>query len=162
MTLCLILLAPSIGTVFAEDKKTDYDAEIKAAQNKASGIQSELETSLAAVNEVYKKAYASKQAVADGQSKIEDLTRQITKTDEELQARESVMAEQMRQAQTENVASSFITTIMSSNNLADMITRMVSLSTYRQMQNEKVEKLDQLKTASTKLKSDLESQQTQL
>ena len=72
------------------------------------------------------------------------------------------MAEQMRQAQTENVASSFITTIMSSNNLADMITRMVSLSTYRQMQNEKVEKLDQLKTASTKLKSDLESQQTQL
>ena len=162
MTLCLILLVPSIGTVFAEDKKTDYDAEIKAAQNKASGIQSELETSLTAVNEVYKKAYASKQAVANGQSKIDDLTRQMTQTDEELKARESVMAEQMRQAQAENVTSSFITTSMSSNNLSDMITRMVSLNTYRQMQNEKVEKLDQLKIVSAKLKSDLESQQAQL
>jgi predicted nuclease with TOPRIM domain len=43
-----------------------------------------------------------------------------------------------------------------------MITRMVSLNTYRQMQNEKVEKLDQLKIVSAKLKSDLESQQAQL
>jgi cystine transport system substrate-binding protein len=59
---------------------------IKAAQNKASGIQSELETSLTAVNEVYKKAYASKQAVANGQSKIDDLTCQMTQTDEELKA----------------------------------------------------------------------------
>ncbi|GAB2023068.1 3D domain-containing protein [Pseudolactococcus yaeyamensis] len=162
MTLCLILLLPSVTSVVADDKKTDYDAEIKAAQGKASGIQADLEASLTAVNEVYQKAYASMQAVADGQSKIDDLTHQMTKNDEELKARESVMAEQMRQAQTENVASSFIVTIMSSNNLSDMITRVVSLTTYRQMQNEKVEKLDKLKTASTKLKADLESQQTQL
>ncbi|GAA2833786.1 3D domain-containing protein [Lactococcus raffinolactis] len=162
MALCLILLAPSVGTVFADDSKTDYDAEIKAAQSKASGIQADLEASLTTVNQVYQKAYASKQAVADGESKIAELTSQIAKTDEEIKAREVVMAEQMRQAQTENVASNFITMIMSSGNFSDMITRMVSLTTYRQMQNEKVEKLDQLKTASTKMKADLESQQAQL
>ena len=162
MALCLILLAPSVGTVFAEDSKPDYDAAIQAAQNKASGIQAELEASLTTVNQVYQKAYASKQAVADGESKIAELTSQIAKTDDEIQARQAVMAAQMRQAQTENVASSFITTIMSSNNFSDMITRMVSLTTYRQMQNEKVEQLDQLKTASTQLKADLESQQVQL
>ena len=162
MALCLILLAPSVGAVFADDSKTDYDAEIKAAQSKASGIQADLEASLTTVNQVYQKAYASKQAVADGESKIAELTSQIAKTDEEIKAREVVMAEQMRQAQTENVASNFITMIMSSGNFSDMITRMVSLTTYRQMQNEKVEKLDQLKTTSTKMKADLESQQAQL
>ncbi len=55
MTLCLILLAPSIGMVFAEDSKPDYDAAIQAAQNKASGIQAELEASLTTVNQVYQK-----------------------------------------------------------------------------------------------------------
>ncbi|MGX6990508.1 3D domain-containing protein [Pseudolactococcus reticulitermitis] len=162
LTLCLILLTPSIGRVFANDKTSTYDAEIKAAQSKASGIQADLEASLTAVNLVYQKAYASKQAVADGESKIADLTSQIAKTDDEIKAREAVMASQMRQAQTENVSSSFIETIMASGNFSDMITRVVSLTTYRKMQNEKVEKLNDLKTASTKLKSDLESQQTQL
>ena len=101
MALCLILLAPSVGAVFADDSKTDYDAEIKAAQSKASGIQADLEASLTTVNQVYQKAYASKQAVADGESKIAELTSQIAKTDEEIKAREVVMAEQMRQAQTD-------------------------------------------------------------
>ena len=162
MVLCLILLVPSLGMVFANDKKPDYDAEIKAAQSKASGIQADLEASLTAVNQVYQKAYASKQAVSDGEKEIAKLTSQIDKTDEEIKAREAIMAAQMRQAQTENVASSFITMIMSSGNFSDMITRVVSLTTYRQMQNEKVEKLDQLKIASTKMKSDLENQQAQL
>jgi cystine transport system substrate-binding protein len=70
MTLCLILLVPSIGTVFAEDKKTDYDAEIKAAQNKASGIQSELETSLTAVNEVYKRHMRVSKLLRMGKAKL--------------------------------------------------------------------------------------------
>lgn len=157
----ILVITPSL-TAFAEEKKTDYDAEIKSAQDKASGIQAELQATLTTVNEVYQKAYASKQAVTKGQAKIAEISANITATEQEIVQREAVMAKQMRQLQVENIDASFLSTIISSDNLSDMITRVISLQTYRKMQNEKVEQLEQTKTDLTKLKARLQTQQTQL
>lgn len=162
ITLGIILLTPTFVTVAAQDKKTDYDAEIQAAKAASTGIQAELETSLAAVNQVYQKAYESKKAVTDSQANIEALTKQIGQTDAEMAARKAVMGEQLRQVQTDNISTNFITTLMSAGNLSDMITRMVSLTTYRNMQAEKVTNLDQLRANSIALKSDLKTQQVKL
>jgi cystine transport system substrate-binding protein len=161
LVLGLIVATPA-GTAFAEEKKTDYDAEIKAAQEQASGIQADLETTLSAVNQAYQKAYSSKQAVADGQAKLTDISANITATEQEIAQREAIMGRQMRQLQVENVESTFLSTIMNARNLSDMITKVVSLNTYRKMQNEKLEQLEQARTDLAQLKIDLQTQQTQL
>lgn len=157
--LGVVLLFPTFGTVFAEDQKSDLDAKMAAAKAQASGIQSDLEKALADVNQVYQKAYESKQAVIDGQKKLDDLSKQMASNDQELAAREIVMAQQMRQLQTEPVSANFITTILTAGNLSDLITRVVSLNTYRQMQNEKVANLEQLKAKAVMLKDELKIQQ---
>jgi cystine transport system substrate-binding protein len=161
-SVVILLLTLSFGTVFAEDKKTDYAAEIKTAQDEASGIQAELDTTLTAVNDVYQKAYASKQAVVNGQAKITEISAAITQTEAEITEREAVMAKQMRKLQVDNVESTFLSTILSSKNLSDMLTKVVSLQTYRKMQNEKVVQLDKSKTDLTQLRADLQIQQKQL
>ncbi|MDR1605535.1 MAG: hypothetical protein LBS41_00345 [Streptococcaceae bacterium] len=161
--LSLLLLTPSLLVpVLAEDKQTTYDAQISAAQSQASGIQAELQTTLAAVNQVYQKAYASQQAVADGQAKIAATTAKIGETEQELQDRQGIMAEQMRQLQINHIESSFFATILSSDSLSDMITRVFSLNTYHKMQEEKMTRLDQSKKSLSHLRSDLEKQQLEL
>ncbi|GFH42358.1 hypothetical protein Hs30E_09090 [Lactococcus hodotermopsidis] len=148
-------------TVVAEDKK-NYENEIKAAQANATEVELELETTLAAVNAVYQKAYASKQEVVDGQAKIAEISESIIATELEMREREAIMAKQMRQVQLEGTQSDFITTIIASKNLSEMITHVTSLRAYRKMQNEKLVALDETKDELDKLKTQLQAQQTQL
>ncbi|GFH40940.1 3D domain-containing protein [Lactococcus insecticola] len=151
-----------VKRVLAEDSKTNYDAQIKAAQDKADGIQAALNTTLESVNQVYQKAYASKQAVSTGQAKITKITADIAAAKKEMQERKTVMGQQMRDIQVDNVQSDFVSLIISSKNFSEVITRVASLTTYRKMQNEKVTALAKTETDLATLKMQLETEQTQL
>lgn len=138
VVLAFLLINP---TGLLAESVSEIDQEMAVVEGDNHKLSENLNQVIEEANSTYREVEKIKTKLTNAKTEQAENEKAIAETTELIENRKELMAEQMREIQTNPIASSTLSAILSSDGISDFIRKSMALSTIRKAQNDKVSEL---------------------